>query len=756
MVHQGAPMTPGLGAELQARERWRLFKDRCFAAVMVVGGVAVVAAIVLIFFYLLYVIAPLFRGATITPAATLPAAPTATATALIGLDEYAEIGFRVARNGHYEFFGAHDGKVASEGELATAKSGAISAVAAADPVSHVILAGTERGRVVVAQLAFDISFPHDQRVVTPRLSYPLGRPTVRLAHGPGERVRLVTGQSTDEETTVVAVTEGGHVLLVNAHQQTSMLDDPPTRVMTRATLDLDGTQVTHLALDVRQRTLFVATSDGVLNSFDVRDKSKPALTDRASVIDTANRITALALLSGGLSLVIGDDLGNLTQWFPVRDQHNNYQLKRVRGFKPLPTAVLQIAPEFTRKGFLALDTSGELGLYHSTAERQLVAYASGLPQVAAVALAPRADAAILVAADGGVRTFTVSNPHPEVSFRALWDAVWYENRAQPEYLWQSSSASNDFEPKLSLMPLTFGTLKAAFYSMLFAVPLAVLGAIYTAYFMHPALRAVVKPSIELMAALPTVILGFLAGLWLAPMIERELVGILLAFPLVPAAVLGFSLAWNYTPQRLRRLLPEGWEALALVPVLCAALWLCLLCGRALEVHFFGGSVTHWLSAEYAIAYDQRNSLVVAIAIGFAVIPTIFTISEDAVFSVPRHLTMGSLALGATPWQTAMKVVLLTASPGIFSAVMIGMGRAVGETMIVLMATGNTPIMDISLFQGLRALSANIAVEMPEAEVDSTHYRVLFLAAMVLFLVTFAVNTLAELVRQRLRRKYSSL
>jgi len=104
----------------------------------------------------------------------------------------------------------------------------------------------------------------------------------------------------------------------------------------------------------------------------------------------------------------------------------------------------------------------------------------------------------------------------------------------------------------------------------------------------------------------------------------------------------------------------------------------------------------------------------------------------------------------------VRVVLLTASPGIFSAVMIGMGRAVGETMIVLMATGNTPIMDLNIFQGFRALSANIAVEMPESEVNSTHYRVLFLAALVLFMVTFLVNTLAELVRQRLRRKYASL
>jgi phosphate transport system permease protein len=142
--------------------------------------------------------------------------------------------------------------------------------------------------------------------------------------------------------------------------------------------------------------------------------------------------------------------------------------------------------------------------------------------------------------------------------------------------------------------------------------------------------------------------------------------------------------------------------------------------------------------------------------GLAVIPTIFSIAEDAIYGVPTHLINGSLALGATPWQTLTRVVILTASPGIFSAVMIGLGRAVGETMIVLMATGNTPIMDMNIFEGMRTFAANIAVELPESEVGSTHYRILFLTALVLFLLTFVFNTAAELVRQRLRRRYGSL
>jgi phosphate transport system permease protein len=151
-------------------------------------------------------------------------------------------------------------------------------------------------------------------------------------------------------------------------------------------------------------------------------------------------------------------------------------------------------------------------------------------------------------------------------------------------------------------------------------------------------------------------------------------------------------------------------------------------------------------------YVQRNTLVVGFAMGFAVIPIIYTLAEDALNAVPEHLRAASLSCGATPWQTAIYVIVPTALSGVFSAMMIGMGRAVGETMIVVMATGNTPIMDWNLFNGLRALSANIAVELPEAVKGGTLYRVLFLAGLILFGMTFVINTVAELVRQRFRKR----
>jgi phosphate transport system permease protein len=151
-------------------------------------------------------------------------------------------------------------------------------------------------------------------------------------------------------------------------------------------------------------------------------------------------------------------------------------------------------------------------------------------------------------------------------------------------------------------------------------------------------------------------------------------------------------------------------------------------------------------------YVQRNALVVGFIMGFAIIPIIYTISDDALSAGPESLRAGSLGAGATQWQTALRIVVPTAMSGLFSAMMVGLGRAVGETMIVLMAAGNTPVMDLNIFNGFRTLSANIAVELPEAVINSTHYRMLFLAALSLFVITFVVNTVAELVRLRFRKR----
>jgi phosphate transport system permease protein len=376
--------------------------------------------------------------------------------------------------------------------------------------------------------------------------------------------------------------------------------------------------------------------------------------------------------------------------------------------------------------------------------------------VTALAYAPKANGGLAITSSGAVADWKISNPHPEVTFQSLFGKVWYEGYDAPTYVWQSTGGTDDFEPKLSLRPLIFGTIKGTAYALLFAVPLAVLAALYTSQFAHPRVRAIVKPVVEVMAALPSVVLGFLAGLWLAPLIEGRIPAVLAMLILTPASIVLACALWQLLPNNVRPRWPGGVEALLLVPVVGGVVGLCWSLNGWLERAFFWDNFPAWLLFVSGLRFDQRNCLIVGFAMGFAVIPIIFTISEDALANVPHRLSSASLALGATAWQTAVRVVLPTASPGIFSAIMVGFGRAVGETMIVLMATGNTPVSDWNIFTGMRTLSANIAVEIPEAPDGGTLYRVLFLAALLLFIVTFVLNTAAELVRQRLRRRYQEL
>ena len=723
--------------------------------VMALGGISVIIAIVLIAFYLFYVVLPMFKPSHIEQVASYPVpGGTGTGTAYYAMEEQREIGLRVTADAGVVFFKSADGSMIHRQFLAQDAPADISAFSAGDPTQRLLAFGLEDGSALLATHEYHVTYPNDVRLILPGIDWPAGKMPIQVDEA-GKAISIIASQSDEDQTTIAALTEDQRLLLMNITEEESFLSDEAETSITKSRIPISST-VTHLLMDVEHRELYIAGESGLIFYYDISDKAAPELVQRVQVVNAPEQITSLSFLSGGISILVGDSAGNITQWFPVRDQANNYTLEKIRSFASQSAGITSIAPEYFRKGFLAVDDTGYLGIYHSTAHRTVKLERINDNRLTQLAIAPRANAMLVEDETGVLQLWEIDNEHPEISWSSIWGKVWYESREQPEYIWQSSSASSDFEPKFSLTPLAYGTLKAAFYAMLFAVPLSIMGAIYTAYFMSAKMSGFIKPTIEIMGALPTVILGFLAGLWFAPFVEQNMPGLVLCFLLLPVSVILAAYCWNRLPNQFRHRVPEGWEAALLLPVIIGVGIISFALSQPLELAFFGGNMPLWLSDELGITYDQRNSLVVGIAMGFAVIPTIFSISEDAVYGVPKHLTMGSLALGATPWQTVMRVVLLTASPGIFSAVMIGLGRAVGETMIVLMATGNTPIMDMNIFEGFRALSANIAVEMPESELGSTHYRILFLAALVLFLATFLFNTIAEVVRQRLRVKYSSL
>lgn len=312
--------------------------------------------------------------------------------------------------------------------------------------------------------------------------------------------------------------------------------------------------------------------------------------------------------------------------------------------------------------------------------------------------------------------------------------------AIPLYLlWQlwplSSSAGSE-----TLWPLLFGSLKATVYAMLFGVPLGLGAAIYCAQFSSARLRAWIRPALEILNAVPTVLLGLIAVLWLAPRLYAGLSALFACLLLLPGVMLLGMCVWQrLIPSRWARVV-EGWQPLLMLPLVVLV---CVL------VFFFADSTETWTRLLFDPA-SPWNGLLIGMTLGLAMVPTVFALAEDALLGVPRALAHGAYALGANRWQALTTLILPAAGSGLLAAVLLGIGRALGESMIVLMASGNTPLLSWHALDGLRAVTANIAIEAPQAAPHSAQFRLLLLSALILFAATFVLHSFAALLRNRLR------
>jgi phosphate transport system permease protein len=726
---------------------WRRIFDRLAQVVITMGGIAVILSIIGIFIFLVKEIAPLFFPPHATQTGHVAGTPPPIAfpqSSLVGMDEYQEIIYQLTAGSDRQirFFNAQSGApVALDLPPALAKV-PITAIARAVGTGNRFAFGTDNGLLIPVTIEFTAGFKEGIRLIVPTVI--LGSP-VQLTPSK-ERIIRLAYQSTERGTLAAALTDQGRLWYA-----------APTFAGAPVALTGHGAEsVTALIFDSRGETLSIGTAGGNLYRYDVREDTPPSLAETIPVAPSGASVTALSYLIGDRSLAIGSSTGDVSVWMPVRQAQESSltRFQQIHRFDAHPSPVTVISPSLRDKGFITGDTQGNLFVHYSTSAQTVLKLTGNQQAIRTLTFSPKADGAVALTDQGELLTYAIHNLHPETTLATLLKPVWYEGYEGPGHVWQSSSGADDFEAKFGLLPLIFGTLKGTLYAMLVAVPLALLGAIYTSMFMHPDLRAKIKPTIEIMAALPTVILGFLAGLWLAPVLERIFPAMVAMIVVVPVSVAVTAILWQYLPATFIRRLRPGLESFVLIPVIIGTVWACLGLNQSIESFLFGTDYKAWFATHWGLRYDQRNALVVGFAMGFAIVPIIFSISEEALSNVPRHLIAGSLALGATRWQTLMKLMLVSASPGIFSALMIGFGRAIGETMIVLMATGNTPIMDWSLFNGFRTLSANIAVEIPEAPYGGTLYRILFLAAVLLFIFTFLINTVAEVIRQRLRTKYS--
>ncbi len=643
----------------------------------------------------------------------------------------------------------------------------------------------------------------------------------------------------NDSPVVAAVSASGTLHLKEITSRFNMLTGKTIIELYGGSLKLDN-EAESLPYFVRLAGLgdnvFLGWPDGRLIRVDTRRADQMEVMETVDLTDGSGEITLVEFLVGKTSLVIGDDQGNVSVWFRIKPEDattgDGAVLVRAHELEPIPGKVTAFGASRLSRQIVVADDLGNFHLYYVTNRRTLGRLTESRldSKLYGLTLSPKDDGLFAWGA-AGVYKWGLDIPHPEINLEQVFGKVWYEGYNEPAHVWQSSSGTDDFEPKYGLMPLIFGTIKATIYSLLFGVPLAILAAIYTSEIMGAKMRARVKPTIEMMASLPSVVLGFLAALVIAPMVEDHVPALLVSFVVFPFTLLMGAHLWQLLSHDLAAKL-----GFLRIPAMLASIglgfYLTIQLGPVVENVFFLSDIKLWLSTRegtgtggwmimlmplsgifvmyanarwvtavfkrrfgtssrmtfvladmvrflvssvaalflawllstllaatgldprgsYIDTYVQRNALIVGFIMGFAIIPIIYTLCEDALGAVPETLRGASLGAGATPWQTAVSIIIPTAASGFFSAVMIGFGRAVGETMIVLMAAGNTALMEWNMFNGFRTLSANIAVELPEAVRDSTHYRMLYLAALSLFVMTFVLNSLAETIRQRFRKR----
>ncbi|GAA5483550.1 ABC transporter permease subunit [Haloferula sargassicola] len=729
-----------------------LLLDRVMTQLIRIGGLAVIVAVFGIFFFIVREILPLFSGAHV--AAEEVVETPGGRPLVLGVDEWGEMPFLYRGDGQVVFVSMADG--ARQVVPVPSLEGLAPSAVAYDPVHRRVAVGLGDGRVGSFRVVYETKFNEaGERSILPTIE---AEPWFEDSIGEGPVTALSYGDGGDKRLLVVARQSGLAALRLG--QKRALIGKPKLTLQGTADLTAEvGSPVVSIVSSQNGEAALVAGADGKVRYFQVDGGEVTLRQTFAPFGDTPP--ARMDYLFGGVSVAMTDTTGHQKIYSLFRPEGSTVRLfGETKEFDRVGEGVPVFAPSLRNKSFLT-GAGGTLSVRHLTSGSTRWEGKAEFVPVAAT-IDGKTEHFFIAGDDGRIQRFELEDPHPEAGWRAFFGKVWYEGGSEPVFQWQSTGGSDDFEPKLSLIPLIVGSLKGTFYALLFSIPIALLAAVFSAAFLPHDMKRVVKPAMEIMASLPSVVLGFLAGIWLAPIIEDKVPSILLVCLSLPVSALLVGLIWSRQPMAIRGKFEGGREWMVLLPVLVLVGWIAWELGPVLERLAFvykdastGKEIADfrlWWPQVTGLSFDQRNSLVVGFMMGFAVIPVIFTIAEDALSNVPKTLTAASAALGASRWQVVRTVIIPVASPGIFSALMIGFGRAVGETMIVVMATGNTPVTEWNIFSGMRTLSANIAVELPEAAPGSTHYRTLFLGALVLFMLTFILNSVAEVMRQRLREK----
>ncbi|MFM8573205.1 MAG: ABC transporter permease subunit [Pirellula sp.] len=853
--------------------------DRIARSVITIGGIGTIIVVLLVVLILLGNVLPLFRKSQIVPGPIVSLAHSVDSSdpsvLAFATDEYSELIWLIRSDQSLDIYclatGKHIQRIAppvARGSTPIAKA----TVARIDDQQSSVLLGLEDGSIRLILWTIDVSFASksdlDEELVQ-SLDVQRGLPVLsdrtvyRLtSEGLIRKIRFTQAEYLDPiqvhrepigELDWILKTDGsliassekgtwassaGDELVMGQYERRIVevgTQPGPSIKIWRSQLQADadskqatigGLMISGLGDSVQAVDLSGRVSRWIPEEGEVLKRMENYKTLTAQL----SALSASQPLLGRSTMMLGNQSGEI-EAIALTTSDSGRKLRTIHRVPCSNASIRAIAASPMHRLVAVADKVGGLSILHVTSERLIAQLDSLELQPEEQLRFTRSGRELLLCSESKVRRLAIDCEHPEASFDSYFRPLWYEGYQSPNYVWQSSTGSTEGEPKFSLIPLVFGTLKATFYSMLIAGPIAILAAIFGSEFMSNSWRARFKPMIELMASVPSVVLGFIGAMVLAPIMRDSLFWILMSGALTIFLFLAAAHLWILIPAHKSILLgrfrlpliflippiaialatwtsgpiegwifgssmqvwlsdPQmsswpGWFLLMILPSILVVTWLFngplsgalewfsqsvglrgfavwqtmvffISCFAVLVLSGFTASLWTGLDLDSRNgllgAYQERNALLVGGVLGFAIIPLIYTLADDALQSVPQHLRIASLGCGATVWQTTIRVVVPTAMSGLFSALMIGFGRAIGETMVVLMAAGNTPLMDWNPFNGYRTLSATLATELPEAARGSTHYHTLFLAALLLFLFTLVANTLAEWVRMRFRKR----
>lgn len=747
-----------------------LFMDKFMSRFITVGGLSVILAVLLILVFIGKEVVPLLQEAKVSKVETIEL-PKVDVQA-ITVDEWTTLPGLVSKDSIY-FIDFQDNKKIIREEFKRDANSQITAVSY-NQENQAITVGNAEGQFSIIKINYNKKFldEYENGRQLSETIYDLKQlPYMSLSDKPGKIIDIQYAE-TEEQKLIAAVVEidsKKEVFYVTLEQEMDLFGNTSGELKVGEVVNLSENikgNIQQLVLSSQADSLIVSSDNGKVYSFRTSGSKinfSQAFEPFAS--EENKDIASMNFIFGSKTIIFTNTKGRMVGWSmykPGKDMPLGFGLTKPN-FPDLEGPSTFFTGSLRNKAFLT-GSKSNISLRYSTNES--INWQSTLDfEVQNSAISSKYDSILLSDTNNKLHIYKLNDPHPEASVRTYFAPLWYEGQSEPRYLWESVGGTEEKEKMLSMMPLIFGTFKATFYALMFAVPIALLAAIYTSQFLPPSLKTVVKPLMEVMASLPSVIIGFLAALVFAPMVEDKFPSIMLVLLMVPLSAIGMGALWNNLPTKIKFKCAPGMEFIFFLPVLIIVTLIAWNLGPIVESVLFtvkdsqGNEVAnfaYWWNKTIGLEYTQKNAMIVGFAMGFAVIPIIFTIAEDSLSNVPKSMTSASLALGASRWQTTWKVIVPTASAGIFSACMIGLGRAVGETMIVLCAAGGTGIMDMNAFNGMRTLSLNLATELPEAAKDGTLYRTLFLGALILFVLTFVINTFAEIIRQHIRNKYKTI